>query len=83
MLFRSERNQEFAYLPLTRGEVKIIFEALEVYGRKLERKIWHRPDSDWEGLRPYKADIVSDLQERARKVILSEYLDKTKKDLGT
>lgn len=78
-----ERNQEFAYLPLTRGEVKIIFEALEVYGRKLERKIWHRPDSDWEGLRPYKADIVSDLQERARKVILSEYLDKTKKDLGT
>lgn len=61
-----ERSKEPAFLPLTRGEVSIIIQALEVYGKELEAGIVHRVDSDWSGKLPYKAKAAAAIYDKAQ-----------------
>lgn len=59
-----ERNKENANFPITRGELKLMLEALSLLEIKLEGN--HRfVDSDWKGRLPYEYDIVKELQQRA------------------
>lgn len=64
-----ERNKEPASLSLTRGEVKIIIEALALYERELERDTVRRTGDDWIGKLPYECQIVADLYDKAQTVI--------------
>lgn len=64
-----ERNKEPASLSLTRGEVKIIIEALALYERELEQDIMRRTGDDWIGKLPYESQIVADLYDKAQTVI--------------
>ncbi len=59
-----ERNKELADFPITRGELKLILDALSLLEIKLEGG--HRfVGSDWKGRLPYEYDIVKDIQRRA------------------
>ena len=69
-----ERNKEPASLPLTRGEVKIIIEALALYERELEQDITRRTGDDWVGKLPYESQIVADLYDKAQTVIYGKPL---------
>ena len=64
-----ERNKEPVSLSLTRGEVKIIIEALALYERELEQDIMRRTGDDWIGKLPYESQIVADLYDKAQTVI--------------
>lgn len=69
-----ERNKEPASLSLTRGEVKIIIEALALYERELEQDITRRTGDDWIGKLPYESQIVADLYDKAQTVIYGKSL---------
>lgn len=64
-----ERNKEPVSLSLTRGEVKIIIEALALYERELEQDITRRTGDDWIGKLPYESQIIADLYDKAQTVI--------------
>ena len=69
-----ERNEESVDLPLTRGEVKIIIEALSLYERELEHDTVHRAGSDWIGKLPFETKLVADLYDRAQTAIYGKPL---------
>lgn len=75
-----ERNQQSVFLPLTRGEVKIILAALQLYEKELERGIMYRSGSDWIGRLPFEAKIVADLFDKAQKVIYGKTLTRMPKN---
>lgn len=60
-----ERDKVTIFLPLTRGEGKVIIEALHLLSQELESKVVHNIKSDWYGRLPYKSLVVADLLERA------------------
>lgn len=79
---RQERNSEPVYLPLTRGEVKVIFKALAAYEDELEARVSRKGGSDWIGKLPYESKIVSDLYERVQIAIFGKVLAKLRPNWG-
>ncbi|MCI9507930.1 MAG: hypothetical protein HFF62_15440 [Oscillospiraceae bacterium] len=64
-----ERNQEAAFLPVTRGEVKIIIKALKLYEQELERGHSFNIRTDFTGKLPWETQIVANLCEKAQAAI--------------
>lgn len=62
-----EKDKTTIFFPLTRGEGKIIMEALRWYCFDLERRNYTR--NDWRGGLPYKCDLIADLYERAQMAV--------------
>lgn len=69
-----ERNEESVFLPLTRGEVKIIIQALDVYENRLEHDVVQRKGSDWIGKLPVQSKIIADLYDKAQTAIYGKPL---------
>lgn len=67
-----KRNDEPVSLPLTRGEVKTILAALEVYENEIECEAAHRSGGDWIGRLPFKANITADLYDKAQKALFGK-----------
>lgn len=64
-----KRNLEPADLQLTRGEVKLIMEALRSLEREYEKSVVKNVKSDWRGKLPYESNVIADLYDRMQKVI--------------
>lgn len=60
-----ERNLEPAQIELTRGEVKVILEALVSHEREIMRTTKFNVQTDWRGHLPYEAKIVVDIYRKA------------------
>lgn len=76
----AEKNKESVFLPLTRGEVKVILAALTAYEKELERGVSYRVDSDLVGQLPFEAKIVADLFDKAQEVIYGKLLTRMPKN---
>lgn len=57
-----EKDKATIFFPLTRGEGKLILEAIRHYEFELERQ--NRALNDWRGSIPYKCEVLADLYER-------------------
>lgn len=79
---RQERNNEPVFLPLTRGEVKVIYKALEAYEYELEDNIPRKGGNDWAGKLPYESKIVADLYDRVQIAIFGKILSKLRPNWG-
>ena len=64
-----KRNLEPADLQLTRGEVKLIMEALRFLEREYEKSVVKNVKSDWRGKLPYESNVIADLYDRMQEVI--------------
>ena len=64
-----KRNLEPADLQLTRGEVKLIMEALRSLEREYEKSVVKNVKSDWRGKLPYESNVIADLYDRMQVVI--------------
>lgn len=64
-----KRNLEPADLQLTRGEVKLIMEALRSLEREYEKSVVKNVKSDWRGKLPYESNVIADLYDRMQEVI--------------
>ena len=60
-----ERNLEKADIELTRGEVKVILEALNRLEREIMSDVKFNVNTDWRGRLPYEARIVVDIYRKA------------------
>lgn len=69
-----EKEKTTIFLPLTRGEGKLIIGALRHYESELERQ--NRALSDWRGNIPYKCELLADLYERAQIAVYGEVTEK-------
>lgn len=78
-----ERNLEPVNIKLTRGEIKVIMEALVC----LEREIMHTAKfnikTDWKGRLPYEAKIVVDAYRKSSMAIYGEDHGSTRMFVGT
>lgn len=64
-----EKNQQPVSFPLTRGEVKLIIDALWAYEQQFEKGV-HKPvNVDWAGRLPVETKLIADLYERAQVAI--------------
>ena len=64
-----KRNLEPADLQLTRGEVKLIMEALRSLECEYEKSVVKNVKSDWRGKLPYESNVIADLYDRMQEVI--------------
>lgn len=64
-----KRNLEPADLQLTRGEVKLIMEALRSLEREYEKSVVKNVKSDCRGKLPYESNVIADLYDRMQEVI--------------
>lgn len=67
-----ERNLEPAQIELTRGEVKVILEALVSLEREIMRTTKFNVQTDWRGRLPYEAKVVVDIYRKASIAIFGE-----------
>ena len=67
-----EKNQELASIDLTRGEVKVIMEALVSLERDIMKSVKFNVQTDWRGRLPYEARIVVDIYRKASIAIYGE-----------
>ena len=54
---------------MTRGEVKLIMEALRSLEREYEKSVVKNVKSDWRGKLPYESNVIADLYDRMQEVI--------------
>ena len=73
----AEQNLEIAPIELTRGEVKVIAEALRVLERDMMKTAVFNVNSAWQDRLPYEAKIVVDIYKKAHTVIYGEPPSKT------
>lgn len=78
-----KKNFEPVFLPLTRGEVKIILAALDLYERNLESELTYRPKNDWAGRLSYEANVVANLYDKAHTLIYGEAINRIPRDWDT
>lgn len=69
-----EKDKTTIFYPLTRGEGKLIIEALRHYEFELERQ--NRALNDWRGNIPYKCELLADLYERAQMAVYDKVTEK-------
>ena len=67
-----ERNLEPAQINLTRGELKVILEALVSHEREIMRTTKFNVQTDWRGRLPYEARVVVDIYRKASIAIYGE-----------
>ena len=67
-----ERNLEPAQINLTRGELKVILEALVSHEREIMRTTKFNVQTDWRGHLPYEARVVVDIYRKASIAIYGE-----------
>ena len=65
-----QRNLEPLPLDLTRGEVKMIIDALQLLERDMMKKAVFNVTTDWRGRLPYDATILTELY---RKAVIAVY----------
>ena len=68
----AERNLESVTMDFTRGELKIIMEALTHMERAMSSHAIFKVNSMWEERLPYEARIIVDVYRKAAKVIYGE-----------
>lgn len=78
-----ERDKVTIFLPLTRGEGKVIIEALQLLSQELESKVVHNVKSDWYGRLPYKSLVAADLLERAEIAVYGQKITPTSTERGS
>lgn len=64
-----ERDKSTIFLPLTRGEGKLVIKALNLLSKELERNVVHNVTSDWYGRLPLESLLVADLLKRAERSV--------------
>ena len=69
-----DRFQAPIFFPLTRGEGKLILEAIRRYEFELERQ--NRALNDWRGNIPYKCEVLADLYERGQVAVHGKVTEK-------
>ena len=69
-----EKDKATIFFPLTRGEGKLIIEALRHYEFELERQ--NHAFNDWRGNIPYKCELLAELFERAHMAVYGKVTEK-------
>ena len=69
-----EENKTMVEIPISRGECKVLMEALVALEREYEGHVVHRAGSDWIGRLPYESKVVADLYERLQKAVYGKVL---------
>ena len=67
-----EKNQELADIDLTRGELKVIMEALVCLERDIMKTVKFNVQTDWRGRLPYEAKVVVDAYRKASIAVYGE-----------
>ena len=67
-----EKNQELADIDLTRGELKVIMEALVCLERDIMKTVKFNVQTDWRGRLPYEAKVVVDTYRKASIAVYGE-----------
>lgn len=69
-----ERNREPVDLPLTRGEVKLLMDALHALEREYEKEVIKNVKTDWRAKLPLESKIIADLNDRMQALIYGKVL---------
>ena len=69
-----EGNKAIVAVPISRGECKVLMDALAALEREYEGHVVHRAGSDWIGRLPYESKVVADLYERLQKAVYGRVL---------
>ena len=64
-----EEDKVISAVPISRGECKVMLDALEALEREYEGNVAHRASSDWIGRLPYESKVVANLYERLQLVV--------------
>lgn len=75
-----EQDKTTIFLPLTRGEGKLIIRALRLLDRELDKTVVHNVKSDWYGRLPLESLLVADLLERVEFAVYGRVLTRKRTD---
>ncbi len=64
-----QRNQEPVELTLSRGEVKLVLDALRVLENKYEKEVVRSIKTDWRAKLPYESKVIADLYDRLQIIV--------------